>query len=39
MNVAMTRNGLILWEDDAMGSRKVSRYLDFARTPRLCKDS
>ena len=25
--VAMARNGLILWENDATGSRKVSRYL------------
>ena len=25
--VAMARNGFILWENDATGSRKVSRYL------------
>ena len=25
--VAVARHGLILWENDATGSRKVSRYL------------
>ncbi len=25
--VAVGRNGLILWENDAMGSRKVFKYL------------
>ena len=25
--VAMDRHGLILWENDATGSRKVSKYL------------
>ena len=25
--VAMPRNGLILWENDGMGSKKVFRYL------------
>ncbi len=25
--VAMARNGLILWENDATGSRKVFKYL------------
>ena len=27
VGVAMAQNGLILWENDATGSRKVSRYL------------
>ena len=31
--VAMARNGSILWENDAVGSRKVFRYLRGLRKP------